>query len=148
SELLVSELPPIYDGRIITDRKSEFQGHLAPVYHIKQVHMVVNKLKENKKIADATHNIIAYRIDSDIGGKNSGSYDDGEHHAGNRMLHLLEQMDAKNVLVVVSRWYGGIHLGPDRFRHINACTKDLLEEHGYMRQKVVLITFIIIINYF
>jgi len=46
-------------------------------------------------------------------------------------------MDARNVLVVVTRWYGGIHLGPDRFKHINNCTRDLLEAHGYVRDKVV-----------
>lgn len=28
-----------------------------------------------------------------------------------------------NVAVVVSRWYGGIQLGPDRFKHINNATR-------------------------
>ena len=40
--------------------------------------------------------------------------DDGETHAGGRMLHLLEILDATNVIVIVTRWYGGILLGPDR----------------------------------
>lgn len=31
--------------------------------------------------------------------------DDGESHAGGRMLHLLQILDQKNTLVVVSRWY-------------------------------------------
>ena len=34
--------------------------------------------------------------------------------------------DAKNVIVVVSRWYGGIHLGSDRFRHINNAAQQVL----------------------
>lgn len=46
-------------------------------------------------------------------------------------------MDARNVMVVVTRWYGGVHLGPDRFKHINNCTRDLLEAHGYIKDKVV-----------
>jgi len=45
-------------------------------------------------------------------------------------------MDARNVIVVVTRWYGGVHLGPDRFKHINNCTRDLLEAHGYIKDKV------------
>ena len=71
--------------------------------------------------------------------------DDGESHAGSRMLHLLEIVAAEDALVVVSRyelnstlrclprqtcfsnfknatfcrWYGGTLLGPDRFKHIN-----------------------------
>ena len=50
--------------------------------------------------------------------------DDGETHAGSRMLHLLEILDAANVIVVVSRWYGGIQLGPDR------CAKKIKDERN------------------
>ena len=32
------------------------------------------------------------------------------------MLHLLDILNVENVLVVVSRWFGGIQLGPDRFK--------------------------------
>jgi len=49
----------------------------------------------------------------------------------------MQMMDARNVLVVVTRWYGGIHLGPDRFKHINNCTRNLLEAHGFIRDKVL-----------
>jgi len=37
-----------------------------------QVDMVLDKLKEDRKIAAATHNIIAYRCDDD----NDDNYDD------------------------------------------------------------------------
>ena len=56
--------------------------------------------------------------------------DDGETHAGSRMLHLLEILECENVLVVVSRWYGGIQLGPDRFKHINNAARNVLEIAG------------------
>ena len=46
------------------------------------------------------------------------------------MLHLLEILECKNVLVVVSRWYGGIQLGPDRFKHINNAARNVLEVAG------------------
>ena len=39
-------------------------------------------------------------------------------------------MDAVNVVVVVSRWYGGIQLGPDRFKHINNVARTLLLSSG------------------
>lgn len=55
------ELPPIAHGAPITDRRSTFQAHLAPVVCIDQVKKVLAKLYENKKIASATHNIYAYR---------------------------------------------------------------------------------------
>ena len=33
-------------------------------------------------------------------------------------------------MVVVSRWYGGIQLGPDRFKHINNAARNVLEIAG------------------
>ncbi|XP_037079618.1 protein IMPACT-like [Pollicipes pollicipes] len=111
--------PEITHGECIMDRKSVFQGHCAIVRSVQQVRQVVARLKENRKVAAAAHNMWAYRI----GGATSGAFqqdcdDDGETHAGARMLHLLE-----DVVVVVSRWFGGILLGPDRFRHINNATR-------------------------
>jgi len=45
--------------------------------------------------------------------------DDGESQSGARLKHLLEILELENVLVVVSRWYGGTLLGADRFKHIS-----------------------------
>lgn len=57
--------------------------------------------------------------------------DDGETAAGGRLLHLMEILNVRNVMVVVSRWYGGILLGPDRFKHINNCARNILVERNY-----------------
>lgn len=133
------ECPPITTGEVIVDRNSRFVGHIAPVFHVKQTKLMLSKLKENKKIATATHNIYAYRILKDEAGGHPTFYqsceDDGETHAGGRMLHLLQITDARNVMVVVTRWYGGVHLGPDRFKHINNCARILLDQHGYIKSK-------------
>ncbi|XP_052818683.1 protein IMPACT-like [Mya arenaria] len=133
------ECPAIAHGECVTDRRSTFQPHLAPVFHRSQVKMVLDKLCENKKIANATHNILAYRIVQRHPQKSpiviQGCEDDGETHAGSRMLHLLQILDVENVMVVVSRWYGGIHLGPDRFKHINNCTRTILDQSDYIKDK-------------
>ncbi|CAM4662162.1 unnamed protein product [Leuciscus chuanchicus] len=126
------ELPLIKHGETITDRRSTFQPHLAPVVTPKQVQRVLNNLYENKKIASATHNIYAYRIFlEDKSSFLQDCEDDGETAAGGRLLHLLQILDVRNVLVVVSRWYGGILLGPDRFKHINNCARNILIQEGY-----------------
>jgi len=127
--------PEIHHGSPMTDRRSTFQPHLAQVHTKDQISAVMKKLLENKKIANATHNMVAYRVSGAGGVLLQGCDDDGETHAGSRMLHLLQIMNVENVIVVVSRWYGGIHLGPDRFKHINNCTRQILEEHGYQRDK-------------
>ncbi|XP_053208859.1 protein IMPACT-B-like [Panonychus citri] len=132
-------------GEPIVDRRSVFQAHICPVDCIVQVQSALVTLKANKKIDNATHNIVAYRIAGGGGGSGGGSShhtfiqdfdDDGETAAGARLLHLLQILDVKNVLVVVSRWYGGVNLGADRFKHINNVARDLLVKCGYIEAAV------------
>ena len=58
--------------------------------------------------------------------------DDGESQAGGRLAHLLDILDLENVLVVVSRWYGGTLLGPDRFKMINTAARQALQIGGFL----------------
>jgi len=128
--------PDITTGGIIEDRKSVFQGHTATVTTTDDVKAVIAKLYENKKIANATHNMFAYRIFCEE--KQSwlcDCEDDGEDAAGGRLLHLLEILEAQDTIVVVTRWYGGTHLGPDRFKHINNAARQVLETAGVIVSK-------------
>lgn len=34
--------------------------------------------------------------------------------------------------MVVTRYFGGIHLGPDRFKHIGQAARDALEAGGFL----------------
>jgi putative IMPACT (imprinted ancient) family translation regulator len=36
-------------------------------------------------------------------------------------------------MVVVTRWYGGVLLGPDRFRHINNAARQALDVAGLIQ---------------
>uniref|UniRef100_A0A1I7W2X6 RWD domain-containing protein n=1 Tax=Loa loa TaxID=7209 RepID=A0A1I7W2X6_LOALO len=121
-------IPTIISGNSMVDRKSTFQAHVA------QVMLVLNKLKENNKIARATHNMYAWLTEENVNGrliKQHDCEDDGEVGAGAKLLNLLELMKAKNVLVIITRWYGGIHLGPDRFRHICNLARQILVDNGF-----------------
>ena len=40
--------------------------------------------------------------------------------------------DVKNVLVIVTRYFGGIHLGADRFKHINQAARNALDLGGFL----------------
>lgn len=73
---------------------------------------------EYKRVSEATHNIWAYRIIKNLDNRtieHSNYDDDGETQAGGRLHLLLQLTDSKNVLVVVSRYFGGIKLGNDYF---------------------------------
>ena len=34
--------------------------------------------------------------------------------------------------MIVSRWFGGVHLGADRFKHIGQVARDALEIGGFL----------------
>lgn len=121
----------------LTEKKSLFLGRSCPVTSPTQVQSSIEHLlRTDKRCAKATHNISAYRIRSSVS-TSEVTYqdcdDDGENAAGGRLLHLLQVMDVWGVLVVVSRWYGGVHLGPDRFRCINAVAREAVVKAGWVK---------------
>lgn len=117
----------VFHGEQVTDRGSVFQAHVARISSPSDVGDVLSQLKRSRKVASASHNMIAYTVDLPNGGLAQDADDDGESGAGRGMLFVLRQSGARNVVVVVSRWFGGVHLGPARFRHINSCARAALE---------------------
>ena len=92
----------------IVEKKSKF---IANLFYVETIEDVENRLKEiRKKYYDAKHNCFAFRLDKDNISRFS---DDGEPSgtAGSPMLNILEGRNLSNVLVVVTRYFGGILLG-------------------------------------
>lgn len=129
---------------VVTEKKSVFVGRAAHVTSLEQAQTYLDYLlATEKKVAAATHNISAWRIRQQklSSGKGESTEmivqdcdDDGETAAGGRLLHLLQLMDVWDVVVVVTRWYGGVLLGPDRFRIINAVGRDALVKGGFVKE--------------
>ena len=94
----------------ITEKKSKFIANLFYVESIKEAEEIIEKIK--KKYFDAKHNCIAYRImeNEQIVERFS---DDGEPSgtAGAPMLNILQKNNLINVLIIVTRYFGGILLG-------------------------------------
>ncbi|WVO16755.1 hypothetical protein L204_104439 [Cryptococcus depauperatus] len=126
----------------VVDRKSVFVGRAVRVTDEREVPLVVREyLREDKRAARSAHPAIyAYRISKEIGGVAGKVYvsdydDDGEAQAGGRLQHLLEILELENVLVIVTRWWGGHKLGPDRFKYISQVARDALEVGGFLVEK-------------
>lgn len=120
----------IFHGEPLTDRKSVFQAHLASVSSSTEIEALLQQLLEkNRKIETATHNTLAWRVQGERSVVQDCD-DDGEKGAGKYVLYVMKQMKANDCVVVVSRWFGGIKLGPVRFRHISNVVRDILEAHG------------------
>ncbi|WP_134679334.1 YigZ family protein [Paracoccus ravus] len=112
----------IFD-KIISDRGSRYAVSGGPARDRTEAEALISELKRNKKFAKATHNTWA-AILSGEGVKD----DDGESGAGQIILQMLERAGLTDHVVVVTRWYGGKHLGGDRFRHVVDATRHYLAE--------------------
>lgn len=94
----------------IVVKKSKF---IANIFYISTNKEAEEKIKEiKKKYFDARHNCFAYRVveNDNIIEKSS---DDGEPSgtAGGPMLNILQKNNLANILIVVTRYFGGILLG-------------------------------------
>jgi hypothetical protein len=129
--------PPWTIAPAITEKKSVFLGRVASVISVEQAKSFLNHyLATDKKAARATHNIVAWRIHGPDGTSFQDCDDDGEDAAGGRLLHLMQLMDVWDVMVICTRWYGGVKLGPDRFRIINNAARDALQLGGFAKESV------------
>lgn len=126
-----NKLLEVFHGPVTIESKSSFQSHFAIVHSMEEVHLFRDMVYEDKKVARATHNIFAYRFTCPTTGISYHDQDDdGENAAGGRLAEMIRLMKVDNVAVIVSRWFGGILLGPDRFKFICNSARDLLEAHG------------------
>lgn len=90
-------------------QKSKF---IANIFHIGKIDDCENYLRTvKKKFHDAKHHPFAYRIGTD---KNNFRYNDDGEPSGSSGKPILEAIDKHNltdVLIIVTRYFGGIKLG-------------------------------------
>ena len=89
--------------------KSTFIGYAKPIKTEEEAVEFINEIK--KKHKDATHNVWAYTVGENM---NIQRYsDDGEPQgtAGIPTLEVIKKEDLRDVVVVVTRYFGGIKLG-------------------------------------
>ncbi|WP_297596978.1 YigZ family protein [uncultured Cetobacterium sp.] len=92
------------------ERKSKFIGYAKPIATKMEAEEFIKTIRELHP--DATHNCTVYRV-VDSGQEYFKADDDGEPSgtAGKPMGEILTYMDVHNVVVVATRYFGGIKLG-------------------------------------
>lgn len=98
-----------YGQEEIIINKSRFIGYAKPIESEQEALDFIECIKSKHR--DATHNVYAY-----VYGENSNIQrfsDDGEPSgtAGIPTLEVIKKEDLRNVVVVVTRYFGGIKLG-------------------------------------
>lgn len=114
------------------EKKSKFYSHVKPVSTEEEALEYLSKIRS--EYPDATHNVYAYVIDEN----NIFRYsDDGEPGgtAGMPVLDTIRKSGLVDVIVVVTRYFGGTLLGTGGLvRAYSASAKEGLEASGIIKR--------------
>lgn len=116
----------ILHEKIIEDRGSKYSVSIGKVTGKDDIKAFLKTLKADKKYAKATHNTWAVRI-SHEGAIYEAKNDDGEVGAGMVILRIMQKENVVNCIICVTRWFGGVKLMGDRFKHVQDATKYAIE---------------------
>ncbi len=116
-------------------QKSKFIGYAKPAENEDEAIQFIEKIKEKHK--NATHNVPVYLV-----GQNNEIQrysDDGEPSgtAGIPILDMLKKEDIKNIVIVVTRYFGGIKLGTGGLVRAYTSTAKLVIKKSKMIEKVL-----------
>lgn len=116
-----SENFTLYEN-IILDRGSSYSVSIGAVRNREDIKIFLKALKTRKNYVNATHHSWAARI-AHGGVVYETKADDGEIGAGMVILRIMQKEDITNSVICVTRWFGGIKLMGDRFKHLQSATK-------------------------
>ena len=120
----------------IVEKKSKF---IANLFYVQSQEEAEEKIKEiRKKYYDARHNCYAYVVMTKEGIINRMSdYGEPSGTEGNPMLNILLKKELVNVLVIVTRYFGGILLGTGGLvRAYSDATIDAIEKAEFVVEQI------------
>lgn len=126
------------------EKKSKFIGYIKPVNTVKSAEEYIKKIRE--KHFDATHNVFSYKVI-----ENNQEYfkysDDGEplNTAGKPMAEIINRLDVNNLVIIATRYFGGVKLGAGGLIRSYAKTAKLAINEAniieYVEKKIVLVDY-------
>lgn len=113
---------------IIIDRKSKYSVVSWYVSSKEEVDIFMKEVLSDSYFKNATHNTFAYRIKLENWSVLEGKNDDWEIWAWMCILREIQRADYINTIIIVTRYFGWIHLQTDRFKNVIEATKIILNE--------------------
>jgi uncharacterized YigZ family protein len=126
-------------------KKSRFVASIKPVATEEEVRHFIDALRA--RFRDATHNVYAYDISGDVVVQRYS--DDGEPQgtAGIPVMETIKRNELRNVVIVVTRYFGGTLLGaPGLVRAYGASASGCIEAAGIVR-RVLCVMYRITVDY-
>ncbi len=118
----------------IVEKKSKFIANIFHAETREEAEDIIKAIK--KKYYDARHNCYAYRVIGEDGIIEKSS-DDGEPSgtAGSPMLTIISKNNIANVVVIVTRYFGGILLGTGGLvKAYSEAVQKAIEQAEFVRQ--------------
>jgi uncharacterized YigZ family protein len=132
---------PVNEGRAeIEVKKSRFLGHAIRVVTVEEARRAVED--EGAGHPHARHVVYAFIVGG-LGSETSGMSDDGEPKktAGRPVLEVLKGRGASNILLTVTRYFGGTKLGTGGLvRAYTECAQETLR-NTELRQVILSVEF-------
>lgn len=132
-------------------KRSRFIGHAAPAETVEVAEQFIEEI--NTAFDEATHNVPAYRIrievEVDTGYLREWSSDAGEPtgSAGKPVLNVLCQRDLEDIVVVVTRYFGGTELGVGGLARTYAKAASAAVDAGGVIDRLPQTRLIIVVEY-
>lgn len=121
----------------VVEKKSKFIANVFYIETVEEAEDIIRQIK--KKYYDARHNCYAYIVLDEKQKLIEKCSDDGEPSgtAGSPMLTVLKGNNLCNVLVIVTRYFGGILLGTGGLvRAYNQATERALENADFLKIQI------------
>lgn len=111
--------------------RSKFITHTYYVKDIIECNNIINSIKNEYK--DATHNCYAYKINN-LKRFNDDKEPNGT--AGMPILNVIETNDLNHILIIVTRYFGGVKLGASNLlRTYVSCANNAVKLSGLEEEK-------------
>ncbi len=112
---------------VIFDRGSLYSVSYGKVRCRQDIKLFLQKIKHNKRYKEATHNTWATRV-TKAGAVYESKNDDGEKGAGMVILTVMRKHDVTDCVICVTRWFGGVKLMGNRYKHVKNATLYAVED--------------------
>ena len=118
---------PLHEGNKIVQEKSIFQAYTASVENIQEIRKLYIKMKLIQP--EARHIVCAFSLPGEETHYLQSFCDDGEPTAGETILDLMIKNNIQNRVIFISRKYGGIRMGKNRFECYKEAALQVLKEY-------------------
>ena len=120
-----------YVSDLIGMKGSTFRAIASPACSAEDARYAYLAVSRFPGVASSSHLISAYYTLNE----EFDYEDDGDHGLGRHVFEILQEKGLKGVIVFLSRDFGGIHLGKDRFTIINKVVAQSLGRYNAVLQR-------------